>query len=155
MLNILTTIFSNNITWVVIWVIVFAIALTVEFSTEQLISIWFAGAAVIAIILAACSVVWWVQLVVFTCLSGILLACSRLIFKPKKDIDVPTNSDQMIGKEIIVTKDVTPLEKGEGKFRDVTWSVALSSEDQEPIKAGEIALIKDIVGNHLIIERKK
>lgn len=151
----LATFIESNVTWIIIWVAVFVFALVVEFTTDQLISIWFCGSAVIALILAIFNVVWWAQLIVFAIVSGILLYLSRFIVKRKlKDKDVPTNSDSLIGQEIYVTKEVTPLENGEGKVRDVTWTCKLA-ENEEVITKGEYAIIEKIEGNHLIIKKKQ
>jgi membrane protein implicated in regulation of membrane protease activity len=156
MITYLADIFTNNITWIVIWASVFVIALVVEFSTDQLISIWFCGSSIVALILAIFNVYWWIQIIVFAVLSAILLVLSKFVFfkNRKKEETIPTNVDSLIGKEMTITKVVTKEKFGEGQIRDVVWSVSLSEDESDPIQVGEKAIIKEIVGNHIVVTKK-
>lgn len=156
MITYLADIFTNNITWIVIWASVFVIALVVEFSTDQLISIWFCGSSIVALILAIFNVYWCIQIIVFAVLSAILLVLSKFVFfkNRKKEETIPTNVDSLIGKEMTITKVVTKEKFGEGQIRDVVWSVSLSEDESDPIQVGEKAIIKEIVGNHIVVTKK-
>ena len=59
----------------------------------------------------------------------------------------------MIGEKILITKDVSKETIGEGKIRDVVWSIIV--EDDIIIKEGEFAIVKDIRGNKLVVSRKE
>lgn len=150
---ILTNILDSNITWIVFWAIVFVITVLVEISTTQLVSIWFAGAAIVSFILALCSVPYWIQLVVFVVSSVLLLVLSNLLFKDKilKFKKSPTNADTLIGQEIKLTKDVSLLENGEARVRDVIWTVAV--DEEITFKKDDLVIIKEIKGNKLIVTK--
>ncbi len=151
---ILTNILDSNITWIVFWAIIFVVTVLVEISTTQLVSIWFAGASIISFILALTSVPYWIQLVVFVGSSVLLLILSNLLFKDKilKFKKSPTNADTLIGQEIKLTKNVSLLETGEARVRDVIWTVAV--EDDVSYKKDDLVIIKDIKGNKLIVTKK-
>ncbi len=139
-------------TWmIVLWAIVFVLALIIELITEQLITIWGCGGAFVALILAIFDVKYYWQITVFVAVTGILLLLTKLLYHPKNDKS-KTNSDAMIGEDILVTKDITKLSPGEGKFRDIVWTLKVT--DDIEIKAGEYATIKEIKGNHLIVTYK-
>ena len=59
----------------------------------------------------------------------------------------------MIGERILITKEVSKEAMGEGKIRDVVWSIIV--DDDIIIKEGEFALVKDIRGNKLVVSRKE
>ena len=59
--------------WTYVWLGVTAVALIVEFITSDLLSIWFAGGGIIAMILALCGLSWYVHLPIFIVLSFVLL----------------------------------------------------------------------------------
>lgn len=150
-------IFANSLNfgifWICLWIFIFIAALVVEFLTEQLVSIWFSGASLISFILALCKIDGWIQIVVFIISAIILVAFSRKFVNKVLQKDIPTNSDSLIGQEILVTKSVSKTQKGEGKIRDIVWS--LVSDQDNIIKNGEYAIIKEIKGNKLIVERKE
>lgn len=137
---------------IIAWAILFMIALLVEINTSQLVSIWFCGGAVIAILLSIFRVHWMIQFGAFLIISILSLLLFKLIFKKKMNKkEYHTNIDSLINSEILITKDVTPNNPGQGKFRDIIWTCVSSAE----IKEGEIAIIKSIEGNRLIVIKKE
>ena len=68
--------------------------------------------------------------------------------KPHKNA---TNADSLIGNEIKVLKGVSPDQNGEGKVRDIIWTI----KSNDIIKEGEFAIIKEIKGNSLIVVKKE
>ena len=62
---------------VYVWLAVVVFTLIIEFSTTDMISIWFAGGALVALILAAFNVWWVIQLIAFIVVSAVLLALFR------------------------------------------------------------------------------
>lgn len=136
-----------------IWALVFVIALILELTTTQLVSIWFCGSSLIALCMAFFNIEWWIQIIIFVVSSAILLVLSQYLLRGKlKGKTFKTNYDTIIGEEIVVLKDVSLLNKGEAKVRDVIWTIAV--ENNISIKQGEIALVKEIKGNKLIVTRK-
>lgn len=149
---ILTNAFDWNYFWIGLWIFIFVFALIIEFATPQLVSIWFSGASLIAFILALCKVYWWIQLIVFIVTSIILVAGSRKFVTKILQKDIPTNSDALIGQEILVVTPVSKHQIGSGKIRDITWSLYTT---EETIKEGEYAVITSINGNKLHVKRKE
>jgi membrane protein implicated in regulation of membrane protease activity len=147
----LADILNLELFWIVLWVGILIFALVIELATEQLVSIWFSGASLISFILALCNVKWWIQIIVFIICSGLLVAFSRTFINKVLQKDIPTNSDSLIGQEILVISPITKNQLGEGKVRDITWS--LISEDE--IDINEYVIITSIEGNKLRVKRKE
>lgn len=150
---ILTSITQHPLFFIILWVVVFILAIVIELCTEQLVSIWFSGGALFAIVLAIFDVDWSIQLLVFVIISSILVAISRYIFfvKEKGESTLKTNIDMMVGERIMVLKKVSKDSYGEGKYRDVVWTL----KSDEEIEANEYALIEKIEGNKLIVKKIK
>ena len=154
MLNIMTLATTN---WDFgIWLGVFIFALIIEALEPQLISIWFAGGALVAFILSlfpAISI--WVQLIVFILTAGILLILSFVFFRKSflNSKSVDTNVDAIINEEVIL---LTPANKdtlGEVYYRDVVWKVTPKVVTDEFSK-GEVAIVESVRGNRLVIRKK-
>ena len=47
--------------WLYIWLAVTALSLVIEFITADMVSVWFTGGGIVAMILAACGLGWYVQ----------------------------------------------------------------------------------------------
>lgn len=135
-----------------IWILVFIIAIVVEISTQELVSIWFSVGAIPAIVLAAFGLSFWWQLGTFAVVSAIAFVLSQIFLKKKIKINSSaTNADSLVGNEILVVSRVTPTSIGEGKVRDVVWTIA----SDETIEKDEFAIVKEIKGNKLIVISKE
>lgn len=145
------SILNNSLALIIFWVIMLVVTLIIELTTEQLVSIWFSGGSLIALILAICNVPWYIQLLVFSLVSLICVAIVQVILfkKRKKSKNLKTNVDSLIGEKILVIKDVSPEVLGEGKYRDVVWSLKSDTE----IGKDEYAEIVSIEGNKLIVKK--
>lgn len=145
-------IFENQNFMLILWGAIFLVALIVEILTTELVSVWFCGGALISFITAIFKVPFWVQAVVFVVISAILLVWGRVYWAKKlSQKSSKTNYDALIGEKILITEDVSERKSGAGKYRDVTWTVI---SDQE-IAAGSYAVVKEIKGNKLIVEKKE
>lgn len=135
-----------------VWILVFIIAIVVEISTQELVSIWFSVGAIPAIILAAFGLSFWWQLGTFAVVSAIAFVLSQIFLKKRIKINSSaTNADSLVGNEILVISRVTPTSIGEGRVRDVVWTIA----SDETIEKDEFAIVKEIKGNKLIIMSKE
>lgn len=135
-----------------VWILVFIIAIVVEISTQELVSIWFSVGAIPAIILAAFGLSFWWQLGTFAVVSAIAFVLSQIFLKKKIKINSSaTNADSLVGNEILVVSRVTPTSIGEGRVRDVVWTIA----SDETIEKDEFAIVKEIKGNKLIVMSKE
>ena len=135
-----------------LWLAAAVLFAVVEASTVALVSLWFLGGALAAMIAALLGAKLWLQIVLFVAFSGVLLACLRPFVKkfmqPKL---TPTNFDRIIGTRVPVTEAIDNL-RGEGavKADGNTWTAR--SESGEPIEAGRVVEIVKIEGVKAIVK---
>lgn len=138
---------------VILWTVVFAAALIIEAASFALVSIWFAAGALGALIAAAVGAPFWLQLIIFGILAGLLLIFTRPLLKklfPNKFI--PTNSELEVGKTAVVIEDIdNETGSGRAKLGGVNWAAV--SADGEKISAGETVTVKEIRSAKLVVER--
>lgn len=64
--------------WMIyVWLGVALVAMTVEFITTKMYAIWLIGGALVAMLLCALSVAWYIQLPVFAVVSAALVIFAR------------------------------------------------------------------------------
>lgn len=134
-----------------IWLIAFLGLLLVEFLTVGLVSIWFAVGALAALITTFITDSIAIQTVVFIVVSIIALIGTRPVMKKFKSIGFePTNSDRVIGKVALVTKEIKPDEYGEVKIFGTEW---LAASDKK-LAVGTKVVVKKIDGAKLIVKKE-
>ena len=140
---------------IIVWVVVFFVAVIIESLEPQLVSLWFAGGALVALLFATVfqvNLVW--QALLFTLTSVILLVLTRpFVKKVTKYPTVATNADALIGKEILVEKGFGPKQSGMELQGDVHWK--LIAKGDVSFKSGEFAIVQEINGNKLTVIKKK
>lgn len=137
---------------IIIWAALIILFVVVEIITIGLTSIWFAGGALVALILAALGlgVVW--QFVAFVVISVILLMFTRpwalKYMKPKL---VKTNYEAAVDKNVCLTETVDNI-KGTGTavLNGQEWT-ARAYEDGKVYEAGMIVKVKEIRGVTLYV----
>ncbi len=140
--------------WIV-WLVVFVLAVIIEATTAELVSIFFAVGSVIALIISFIpGAEWWVQLIVFVVISGASLLSLRplmnkLLSKEKRK----TNVDEMIGKKGLMIKGCDELNHGEIKVNGVVWT-AMNVDEAEPIQENEKVVIVAVKGNKLVVRKE-
>ncbi len=136
-----------------IWLGIFVIALIVEAIGADLVSVWFAGGALIALILSFIpGVAWWIQLIVFCVLSlTLLLALRPLTRKWFRGKIVKSNVESLIGKKAVLLEKIDLLHRGEVAVGDVKWT-AVGVDDDAKIEKGKIVVIVAVSGNKLIVK---
>jgi membrane protein implicated in regulation of membrane protease activity len=135
-----------------IWTIIIVISIIVEALTINLVSIWFAFGALIALICDQMSVPTHIQIILFTVISVIIIAITRPIAKKYlKGRITKTNLDRAIGKHCLVTETITPDKKGEAKVMGNLWLA--TSLDNEVIQAGEYGEVVSIEGAHVVLRK--
>lgn len=141
---------DNSILWLVL-TIIFAL---VEAVTPQLISIWFAGGAIIAFISSLFQIPIYAQLIIFVGVSVALLVLTRPIIKKLLKVEPEAmNSDAKIGKIGIVTEDIDNIKAiGAVKLDGLEWS-AKSADDGVISKDQQVKVVA-IEGVKLIVELK-
>ena len=134
-----------------VWLGVLVIFAIVEASTVTLVSIWFVGGSLAALIAALLGAEIWLQVALFLAVSTILLISFRPLLKkfhqPKK---VQTNAPANIGKLAIVTEAIDNLQGlGAVKLSGLTWTAR--SESDKGIEAGTVVRVKRIEGVKLFV----
>lgn len=134
-----------------IWAIVVALALVVEFSTPDMVSIWFAVGGLVALILAACSVPIWIQTVSFVVVSfALLLTLRKVVSRLLAVKDEKTNADAMLGQTFILLEGITKDKPGKLKISGVEWTAIL--HDDTELVAGQRVIVLEIKGNKLVVK---
>lgn len=143
-----------EITTTVIWAIGIIAFVVLEAVTYQMVSLWFAIGAVGGIIASALGAPFNVQMIIFIALSVVFLIALRPVsMKILKTRGAKTNVDGLIGKEVLITKDIDNINGvGEGKINGMTWSVR--SLDNAKIPANTTAVVEKVEGVKLIVTKK-
>ena len=138
--------------WWLAALVIFAVA---EAVTVNLISIWFAGGALAALIAAGLSAPLWLQIVLFLVVSGVLLALvAPWARKASRVNSVATNADRHIGRQALVTEEINNLqESGAIRLDGVIWTAR--SESGEVIPAGTTITVKRIAGVKAYVDPAK
>lgn len=142
--------------WMMIWLVIFVVLVIVEIVTMGLATIWFAGGALVATLVAAIGGPFWLQIIVFIVVSAILLFFTRPIaVKYFNKERVRTNVESLIGKQAIVISEIENLHSvGQVTVNGQEWS-ARSSKSDVKIPVGTVVVILAIDGVKLIVEERK
>ena len=138
------------------WLALVIIFVVVECLTVGLVSIWFAGGALVAMIfaLAGAGAIW--QDIAFLTVSGLLLVVTRPIAKKyllnKKE---KTNYQSIIGMVAKVTEKIDNYNQTGTAFVEGKEWTARSTEDTVIMEAGTLAKVAAIEGVKLIVEPYK
>ena len=130
-----------------IWIGLIILFVVVEIATVGLTSIWFAGGALLSLILCLCGVGLGWQIGVFFVVSLILGAFTRpWAVKYLKPHLIRTNYEQAIGENVCLTETVDN-QRGTGTavYKGQEWT-ARASEDGKRYEAGMIVKVKEIRG---------
>lgn len=142
----------DPIIWV--WVGLLLLLIVFELATTSLTTIWFAGGALISLILAILNVDLWIQIVVFFVVSLLLLIFTRPVFtKLLKMGEHKTNVESLAGMKIRVTEEINNLnETGTAFVNGLEWS-ARSKDPGVIIAEGETVEIVEVSGVKLIVKK--
>lgn len=139
-----------------IWLGILAVLLLIEAITAGLTTIWFAGGALIAAVASYFGADLIVQLLLFLCVSLVLLIFTRpLALKYFNKKTIQTNVNSLIGKKAVVIQDIDNLaQTGKVQINDIEWT-ARSTDDGKKISKDAIVFIREIHGVKLIVEEYK
>lgn len=140
----------------IIWLGAVAVLLVIEAITTGLTTIWFAGGALVAGIAAYAGAGLTLQLILFLCVSLVLLFFTRpLAVKYMNKGLEKTNVNGLLGKTAVVIQEIDNLaQTGQVRIGDVEW-MARTSSDAQKIPVNAVVIIKKISGVKLIVEEKK
>ncbi len=135
-----------------VWLILMIALVVVEVVTLGLVCIWFAIGALFAAIVAVFGGPWWLQLIVFVVVSAVTLIFTKPIAKKYfMDKIQKTNSEDLVGKKVMVTEDVDNARAtGVAIASGLEWT-ARAKEDGVTFMKGEFALVHTIEGVKLIL----
>lgn len=133
-----------------IWLVIFIVLVIIELLTINLVTIWFAIAAVFALLVDIITRNTMLEIIVFIVSSFLLLLLTKPLIKKIKVKKVEaTNLDMVINKVGIVTEDILDDKIGEVKVLGKRWSAYSSTE----IKKDEKVKILSIDGVKLKVEK--
>ncbi len=133
-----------------IWLIIFIVLVIIELLTINLVTIWFAIAAVFALLVDIITRNTMLEIIVFTVSSFLLLLLTKPLIKKIKVKKVEaTNLDMVINKVGIVTEDINQDKIGEVKVLGKRWSAYSNTE----LKKDEKVKILSIDGVKLKVEK--
>ena len=138
------------------WLIAFVVLVGIEIMTMALTTVWFAGGAVAAFLLALLGAGVEVQLAVFVAVSFLLLFFTRpFASKYINSQTVKTNADSLIGKKARVTAEVNnDLGTGSAVVDGQEWT-ARAKEAEDIYAPGTMVFIREIQGVKLLVSMKQ
>ncbi|MDR2952981.1 MAG: NfeD family protein [Treponema sp.] len=142
--------------WLVLTVIFTLIELASSFS---LTTIWFAFSSVAMIFISGVTemfdapIRFRLHIGIFILIAAVLLIFTRPVAVKKFKIGkIKTNVNDLIGRDVLVTKKITKFEKGEGKIKGQIWT-AVSDDGGEIAENTECAVVR-IEGVKLVVRQK-
>lgn len=145
---------ENIMIW--IWLGVFVLSVVIEALEPDLVSIWFAAGALLAIILSIIpGVPFWVEVIVFLVIAFVLIFTIRPLAKKFLiKTEIKSNVEEKIGEKCLVIKTISELSHGEVKLNGVIWT-AVAKNKEETIDEQSLVIIVGIDGNKLVVEKAK
>ena len=139
-----------------IWLIVLVACIAIEIATMGLVTIWFAGGALVAAIVAVLGGPIWLQITLFLVVSLVLLFLTRPIAVKYFNKDrVKTNVESLIGQQAIVISEINNLQGiGQVTVNGQEWSARNVKEDKE-LPVGSVVIVRAISGVKLMVEEKE
>lgn len=130
----------------IVWAVLLIAFIWVEASTVGLVSVWFAAGSLAAGIASLLGAEIWLQVVLFFCVSGVLLLLLRPMakkhFTPKL---TKTNADAVIGTTGKVLKRIeNDAAEGQVKLGAMEWTARSTSGDV--IEEGTLVRVNRIEG---------
>lgn len=138
------------------WLILFVVLLVIEICTLGLTTVWFAGGALVAWVLALLKVSLPIQVIVFLIISIALLVLTRPIvmkkFNRKRE---QTNAERLIGQIAVVTEQIDNIHAtGVVVVGGLEWS-ARAKDSDVIIEKDKIVIVEEIQGVKLIVTEKE
>ena len=130
----------------IVWLVLLIVFLIVEALTVVMVSLWFAGGALAALVASLLGASLWLQIALFLLVSAGLLASLRGVvrkhFTPRLE---RTNVDALIGSRGYVCADIDNISAtGTVKLGAMEWSARSSSG--APIAKGTLVEVNRIEG---------
>ncbi|NCC07521.1 MAG: NfeD family protein [Clostridia bacterium] len=136
----------------IVWIGLTILFAVVEAATVSLVSIWFVGGSVAALIASAFTSSLGIQIGVFIIVSALLLLLTRpLIIKKLSPKTVHTNVGINIGRRATVIEAITPEKAGRVKLDGVDWRASCDTA----LDVGEGCIVHAVNGTTLDVTPEK
>lgn len=138
----------------IIWLILFAVMVGIELLTMGLTTIWFAGGAIVALVVSETSAGVHIQIILFVVVSMILLVLVRPWAQKHFNHDrIRTNAQSLIGESAVVMEEIDNM-KAQGRVlvRGQEWT-ARNVAEAEIIPKDTQVRIEAISGVKLIVKK--
>ena len=141
---------------VVVWLIILVLLVIIEIFTLGLTTIWFAGGALVAIVVAALGGPVWLQVLVALIVSTVLLFFTRPVAMKYFNRDrEKTNAESLVGRQAIVLNEINNLQgTGQVTINGMEWT-ARTIVDGQTITPGEVVVVRGIHGVKLLVDREE
>lgn len=138
----------------IMWLVILVLLVLIEFVTMGLTTVWFAGGALVAAIVAAFNGPLWAQIGAFLVVSLLLLIFTRPIAVKYFNVErIKTNTESLIGMQAIVTARIDNLNaEGVVTVNGQEWTARSFLPDQD-IEEGAVVVIREIQGVKLVVEQ--
>lgn len=135
---------------IIVWAVVIVVMVVAEIATTALVSIWFIGGGLAALILALLHVPVWVQITAFIGVSVVLFVFFREWLQSHfSPCLIPTNADRLIGAIGTVTQTIEPQTGGRVLVGGQDWKAM--SVRHERIAEGEMVKVCSISGVKVLV----
>ncbi len=136
----------------VVWLVVLVLSIVIEIISLGLTSIWFAGGAIVALVMAALSLPFWLQVLVFLLVSVVLMVFTRPIAVKYFNKDrVRTNVESLIGRQAIVISEISNRQGiGQVTVGGQEWT-ARTEDEEIDLPVGAVVEIIAVDGVKLIV----
>ncbi len=133
------------------WLVALIIFAAAEACTAGLVSIWFAGGSLVALIASGVGAPVALQVALFLIVSIVMLALLRPFAKRYSAPRAKTNADRHIGRQALVTEEIDNLrETGAVRLDGVVWTAR--SESGQVIPEGDTITVLRITGAKVWVE---
>ncbi len=138
-------------TWFVGWLGLTVVLGAIELYTSNLITVWFCGGGLAAMLMVAFGQSPPVQIVAFVAASVVLLIATRPAVQRIQKRRVPTNADRIIGEAVHILEPVDGV-GGAVRVDGKIWSARSTAGTLHP---GDAAYVVDIVGAHVVVSARR
>ncbi|MBR1693414.1 MAG: NfeD family protein [Lachnospiraceae bacterium] len=141
---------------VIVWLLLLVALVIAELISLGLTTIWFAGGALVAALMAMAGLPVGAQVGGFIVVSlGLLFSTRPIAVKYFNKDRIKTNAESLVGRQAIVVSEIDNL-KGIGRVTvgGQEWS-ARTSDDQKKLPVGAVADVIAINGVKLIVEERE
>ena len=138
-----------------VWLGIMIAAIIFEAITVQLVSVWFAGGALVtAIVTMFVDLDIWAQILIFVAVSLLVMIIARPLINDRLNKQKqPTNADSLVGRIAVVDDDIDNLNgRGCVKVNGSAWTAR--SADGSVIPRGANVRINKIEGVKLIVSQE-